>query len=357
MGAAYVLIILLTAFLIGEAKALTRVTVLCVSLNIVGLLISESSPEVWIDWLNRLLSILCVLLVAQVFQLYVESSDKSLQMERQKNKQLAESEKKYRDLSASLEQTIAARLQEINEQRIKLEKANEKLNQANEDLEQFAYSASHDLQEPIRKILTFIDIIEEENPNAFDEDTQKHFSIVKNAAERMKQLITDLLALSRASKQSLSFEPIDMNRVVANTMDTLKQQLNEKKVIWSVDPLPHVPQGSALLSQVFQNLVTNAIKFIPEDRGPVIRIFGREEPQRYVFGVQDNGIGIREEFQEQIFEVFRRLHAKGQYQGTGIGLSICKKIIQRHDGQIWLNSIENEGTTFYFSLPKAGDAA
>lgn len=228
---------------------------------------------------------------------------------------------------------------------------NEQLKQTNQELEQFSYIASHDLQEPLRKIISFISIIEEDLGDKLNAETAENMRFVTDAANRMSNLIRDLLAFSRAGRRSLDFKQTDLNLLIQETLSVLELVIEEKKAKVTCDPMPVLNQASPLIRQVFQNLISNALKFIPDDRIPTIHISAENKGEQWLFSVKDNGIGIEKEYLESIFEVFRRLHQREEYSGTGIGLAICKKIVERHGGTIWVESTPGEGTTFFFLIP------
>jgi light-regulated signal transduction histidine kinase (bacteriophytochrome) len=227
----------------------------------------------------------------------------------------------------------------------------DELARSNEELEQFAYAASHDLQEPLRKIASFAQLLERKYKANLDETGERYISYLVDGAHRMSDLINDLLMYSRAGRKGTPFAEVDMNRLVARMLDTLSMAMRDVDARVETGPLPQVLADESQLSQVFQNLVANALKF-HGDELPLVRISCEEEPGRFVFTVQDNGIGIAPEHKEVIFRMFQRLHTREQYPGTGIGLALCKRIVNRHGGDIWVESAPGQGTAFRFSLPK-----
>lgn len=229
--------------------------------------------------------------------------------------------------------------------------SNEKLDQSNKELEQFAYIASHDLQEPLRKITSFINILKVDLDKNLDGDSRENMGFIVDAASRMSQLIKDLLELSRAGRKDLKLQQLDLNDVVKDVVSVLDELIQEKKAEIHYAQLPILDQASPLISQVFQNLIGNAIKFVPKDRTPRIDLSAKEDGHQWIFCVKDNGIGVEKENLDKIFEVFRRLHGRDEYPGTGIGLTICKKIVERHGGKIWAESSPGQGTSFFFTLP------
>jgi signal transduction histidine kinase len=236
------------------------------------------------------------------------------------------------------------------EEKIKLRTL--ELKRSNEDLQQFAHIASHNLQEPLRSITNFTGILEQTLQDKLDEDSQKNINSVINAASRMRQLIKDLLDFSQIGREDLAFQKLNLNDMLREIIAALNDQIQEKKAHLTYSLLPTLELTSPVISQVFQNLISNAIKFCPNDRAPHIDISVKEEQQQWTFKIQDNGVGIKKEHLKKIFEIFQRLHGRDKYPGTGIGLAICKKIIERHGGKIWAESIPEQGSTFFFTLPK-----
>lgn len=283
------------------------------------------------------------------------------------------SEENLKKSAAELEQRVAERTHDLEESRqaaIKLTeeaiRAKEKvekrerelaqkakaLAQSNQDLAQFSYIVSHDLQEPLRKIISFIDILKEDLQDKLDEESKKNMSYVVGGAERMSNLIQDLLEFSRVGRKELQRQKIDITKMVDDVLFTLTGILQEKKASVNCHGLSTIHSVSPLVSQVFQNLIGNAIKFCPPDRLPCVHIKATDRDDDWLFCVEDNGIGIESEYLKKIFNVFQRLHTRAAYPGTGIGLAICKKIIERHGGKIWAESKPGEGTNFFFTIPK-----
>jgi len=228
----------------------------------------------------------------------------------------------------------------------------DKLEVSNRELEQFAYVASHDLQEPLRMVASFTQLLEKRYKGKLDEDADEYIGFIVEGAHRMKDLIDDLLVFSRFNTQANEFELFDMDTALNSVLSYLQPYMNENHAQITYDPLPSIMGDSSQIQQVLQNLLTNAIKF-HGDEPPKIHISAEESGDEWTFGVSDNGIGIDSEHQEQIFEVFKRLHTREEYEGTGIGLSICKKIVERHGGRIWVESKPGKGSTFYFTIPLA----
>ncbi|HHT0594032.1 TPA: ATP-binding protein [Legionella anisa] len=239
----------------------------------------------------------------------------------------------------------------INEQ---LQNAMEELQRSNKDLEQFAYIASHDLQEPLRVISNYTMLLEKRYKDKLDPDANDFINYIVDGSKRMQQLITDLLAYSRVRTQAKQFEQIDPNALLDDISASLREVIGEKNVVIKYDGLPNVWADRGQLRQVFQNLISNAIKFCKTN--PVIKITGKKKGQQVTFCVEDNGIGIAPEYQERVFEIFKRLHTRDEYPGTGIGLAVCKKIIMQHGGDIWVESESGKGAKFYFTYKHQGDS-
>jgi PAS domain S-box-containing protein len=223
------------------------------------------------------------------------------------------------------------------------------LRRSNADLEQFAYIASHDLTEPLRMVGSYTDLLAQRYREQLDERADKYIHYITDGARRMQRLVADLLKYSRVGSQGVQMKPVSAAGVVKNVLDSLGPLIRESGATIDVDPLPLVMGDEVQLMQLLQNLIGNAIKF-RADRPPRVSIAAIECDDRWQFSVRDNGIGIDLRFSERIFQMFQRLHEKERYEGSGIGLSIAKRIVERHGGRIWLESTVGEGTTFYFTL-------
>jgi PAS domain S-box-containing protein len=226
----------------------------------------------------------------------------------------------------------------------------EELSRSNEELEQFAYVSSHDLQEPLRMISSYLQLLQRRYKGNIDEKADKYIYFAVDGAARMQVLINDLLEFSRVTTKAREPEPTDSKLVLDQVLSNLDLYIQQNKATVSYCSLPEVIADSTQLAQVFQNLIANGIKF-HDGKAPQISISARKKESEWVFSVKDNGIGFDPQYSEKIFEVFKRLHKKEEYPGTGIGLSICKKIIERHGGRIWAESELGKGSTFYFTLP------
>jgi PAS domain S-box-containing protein len=227
---------------------------------------------------------------------------------------------------------------------------NKKLQIQYKELEQFAYIASHDLQEPLRTIVSFSELLETQCTDDNNEAAKTYIKFISNSSKRMQQLIKGLLDYSRVGKhRELSY--VDCNLIVSEVISDLNSAIQESNAQITVGPLPSLNAYALEIRLLFQNLISNALKFRHSGTTPTIKITAKAEKKHWHFTVQDNGIGISEEDCEKIFIIFKRLHNRNEYEGIGIGLSHCKKIIELHGGEIWVESKLNEGSTFNFTIP------
>ncbi len=225
------------------------------------------------------------------------------------------------------------------------------LERSNRELQQFAYVASHDLQEPLRTVSSYAELLALKFRGKLGPTADKYISFVVDGTNRMSDLINDLLTYSRVATRGHAFEPVDMKEIVKQVLDKLKSVIRENSAAVTADPLPEVSGDQTQLVQLIQNLITNAIKFRKKEVPPRIHISAEFRGDQWVFSVRDNGIGIEPRFHDRIFVIFQRLYTRAEYPGTGVGLAICKRIVERHGGRTWLKSKEGEGSVFYFSLP------
>jgi two-component system sensor histidine kinase/response regulator len=221
----------------------------------------------------------------------------------------------------------------------------------NKELDEFTYVASHDLQEPVRKLISFSKLLEQDAGTELNERAQKDMRFIVEAATRMRDLIQDLLALSRTGRAAMKVQPVSLDACVSRALEALEIRVRESQATIDRDPLPEVAVDATLITQLYQNLLGNALKFTPKDRRPQIRVSAARCGDRWELAVEDNGLGIKSEYAERIFKPFQRLHGRSEYEGTGIGLAICKKAVERHGGQIWVESQPGEGSRFKFTLP------
>ncbi|TVR77965.1 MAG: hypothetical protein EA412_09700 [Chitinophagaceae bacterium] len=226
-----------------------------------------------------------------------------------------------------------------------------KLEQKNEELEQFAYVASHDLQEPLRMVSGFVSKLEQRYNDKLDDKGRQYISLAVGGCKRMKNIIIDLLDFSRTGITDKEIELFDVQMVVNDIIGSHQNLIEEKKALIKTNQLPQIYSYRLLITQVLQNLISNALKYSKKDEVPIVEISCEKTPEYWKFKVQDNGIGIEEEYFSKIFVLFQRLHDKDEYSGTGIGLAIVKKAIESMGGEVCLESEENKGTTFYFTIP------
>jgi len=249
---------------------------------------------------------------------------------------------------------ILAELSALRAASDRLDQQAQELERSNAELEQFAYVASHDLQEPLRKVASFTQLLERRYKGQLDGRADQYISFAVDGAKRMQGLINDLLAFSRVGRLPQEHVDVDAGDLVAQALGNLSLVIEETGTEVTVDELPRVYGDVSLLTGVFQNLISNAVKFRGD--GPArIHVGVRDARDQCEFSVTDNGIGIEPEYAERIFVIFQRLHSKDAYPGTGIGLALCLKIVEYHGGRIWLDTdaTGTAGTTFRFTLPKA----
>jgi PAS domain S-box-containing protein len=236
-------------------------------------------------------------------------------------------------------------------------RAQEELRRANRDLEQFAFSASHDLQEPLRSIKIYSELLAREFGGNFHPDARRYMEFLLSGATRMETLVRDLLTYTRAGQFDEPAERADANDALQAALSALSSAVTEARAQVTADPLPTIQVRATHLRQLFQNLIGNAIKYRSPDRVPKIHVAAKRRKIQWEFAVSDNGIGIEPEYKENIFGLFKRLHTSDEYSGTGIGLAICQRIVDGYHGRIWVESEPGTGSKFHFTLPIQGDAA
>ncbi len=277
-----------------------------------------------------------------------DHKQKMLETEQHLTEELGATNKELQDTAKKLKTSNEELIQARND----LTELVNKLKTSNRELEQFAHVASHDLQEPLRMVASFTQLLEKRYKNQLDEDADDYIGFIVEGAQRMKSLIDDLLTFSRLNTEPCKYEPILIEVALDDVLFNLKSSIEENNATITYDHLPTVMGDISQIRQLFQNLISNAIKF-HGDEPPKIHISAEEFEKEWLFSVSDNGIGINLNHQEQIFSIFKRLHTRIEYEGTGIGLAICKSIVERHGGKIWVVSEENKGSTFYFNMSKS----
>ena len=232
-------------------------------------------------------------------------------------------------------------------------RAQDDLARSNSDLEQFAYAASHDLQEPLRTITAYLGLVNDRYAEDLDDTAREFIDFAVDGAERMRTLINDLLEYSRVNVLEKPLESVSCDDALNSAVMSLNQAIERNGAVIRTSPLPVVIGDESQLHRLFQNLMSNALKF-RGDKKPEIRVWAELQGDEWIFSVQDNGIGIAPEYQEKVFGMFSRLHSRAQYEGTGVGLALCSKIAQRHGGRIWVESDVGKGATFRFNIPVVG---
>ena len=271
-------------------------------------------------------------------------------------KKLEEELRKHRE---HLEETVAERTAELTKEITERKQAEEKLKQtvaelghSNEELQGFAHVASHDLQEPLRMVASYVQLLERRYKDNLDADANDFINFAVDGTKRMQNLINDLLSYSRVGSRSKPFEPTNIEQVFEAAMDNLRVAIEESKAEVTHEPLPTVTADEGQMVQVFQNLLSNAIKFRRKEP-PRVHVAAEQKGGEWIFSVRDNGIGIEPQYFERIFIIFQRLHGQ-EYPGTGAGLAIAKRIVEHHGGRIWVESEPGKGSIFYFSIPVKG---
>ncbi len=239
---------------------------------------------------------------------------------------------------------------ELHEKNELLKQQAAELQRSNQDLQQFAYVASHDLREPIRVMCGYLDLLAEDYASVLDDSAKKYIEAAMGAGTRMTDLIDDLLRYSRVGADERVFEPIDLRAVIDEACENLSVAIQETGANITTDELPTVTSNASLLVQLFQNLLANALKFRAE-AAPRIHVGATRQDGEWSFTIADNGIGFDPASASRIFDIFTRLHGRSKHEGTGIGLAICKRIVEQHGGEIWADSKPGTGTTFSFTIP------
>ena len=251
-----------------------------------------------------------------------------------------------RDEIGSLSRAMTTMVRSLNKQAAELKRSNA-------DLEQFAYVASHDLQEPLRMVSGFTGLLKRRYGGKLDADADEYIEFAVSGANRMQSLINDLLSYSRVGREEVAAKAVDTQAALDQALANLQTAIEDRSAMVSCGQLPTVWANHGMLVRLFQNLISNALKFCKAER-PIVRIQAEARGGDWVFSVADNGIGIDSQYKDRIFLIFQRLHKQSEYPGTGIGLAVCKRIVERNGGRIWLESEPGKGTTFFFTLPATG---
>lgn len=236
---------------------------------------------------------------------------------------------------------------------LKLQETVAELQRSNDELQQFAYVASHDLQEPLRMIVGYLQLLQRRYQGQLDSNADEFIAYAVNGAQRLQTLISNLLEYSRVGTHGKSFKPTDMQAVLQHALTSLCLAIQESGTVVTCDPLPTLSVDEGQCAQLFQNLLSNAIKFHGAEP-PRVHVAAMRREDDWLFSVRDNGIGLDMQYAERIFGIFQRLHGRDEYPGTGIGLALCRKIVERHGGRIWVESQPEQGATFYFTFPLIG---
>lgn len=325
--------------------------------NHVGIVRIEEPRSIYRQGLHQLVAMLISLLVigAMLIGLVL------VLLERTVLKRLSDLSKSVRAISESGDITARTTLEgkdelallskDINRMLASLEHQEEVLRQSNKELEQFAYIASHDLQEPLRKVQAFSDRLANKYADKLDDDGKLYISRMQDASNRMRTLIQDLLSYSRIRSKGQEFVPVDLNEIVRGVISDLEVRLEQTEGRIKVGDLPVVLADPVQMRQVFQNLIGNALKFKKSGVPPVVQVAAKLGKNGHTIVVQDNGIGFEQEYAERVFEIFQRLHGRSEYEGTGMGLAIVKKILERHVGSIRAESEKGKGSRFILTLP------
>jgi signal transduction histidine kinase len=279
------------------------------------------------------------------YRISTEGEDELTALARQSNEMAARLKQSYTSL-ANLQAEVELRKRaEAN-----IEKYIKDLKRSNEELQQFAYVASHDLQEPLRMVASYTQLLAARYEGQLDDKAHKYIEYAVDGAVRMQRLINDLLDFSRVGTRGMPMETTDCNAVLEEAINNLAAVIDESGAILTKEELPTLQADASQLILVFQNLISNAIKFRGE-AFPTVHVSAQDQGPEWVFSLKDNGIGIDPQYADKIFLIFQRLHTRQEYPGTGIGLAVCKRIVERHGGRIWVESAPGTGSTFFFTIP------
>jgi signal transduction histidine kinase len=259
-----------------------------------------------------------------------------------------------KNLAADVElmrETLASQIERIERARTRIQQRSAELARSNADLEQFAYVASHDLSEPLRKVTNFCQLLERQYADQLDDKARQYIAFMVDGAKRMQALINDLLEFSRVGRSTDRFVPVNLERALMRARANLEEPITEAGAVIQHDVLPTIPGDPTLLTALLQNLLGNAVKYRSPDRPCKVRISAEQRGEEWLITVDDNGIGIDPKYADRIFTIFQRLHLRDQYGGTGIGLALCRKIVDFHRGRIWLAEKAEPGARFQLALP------
>ena len=268
---------------------------------------------------------------------------------------LAKLRKEYRKRMELIDD-LRDSLSELKRTKGELEQRSQDLARSNVDLQQFAYAASHDLKEPLRGVEGFTKLLARRYKGRLDADADEFIQFILEGVQRMQTLIKDLLAYSQIGTQGMHLQPMESESAVAQALSNLKTAIDEKGAVITYGALPQVTADPSQLGRLFQNLIGNAIKFRGEE-APKVHVSAERNGGYWTFSIRDNGIGIDRSSADRIFVIFQRLHTREEYEGTGIGLAICKRIVERHGGSIWVDSEPGKGSIFYFTIPERQSSA
>ena len=341
---------LIACFFLGSKKG--AIATALISLPVVALFLMKTPPAIFahhtFDFkLRFIFSFLVVSAFSYLFEYEREKKQEELRSAH------GDLEKQVEERTSALQEAVQSLQNEIRERRRAEEALEEKtveLARSNRDLEQFAYVASHDLQEPLRTVTSYVQLLARRYKGKLDSDADEFIVFAMDGAIRMWKLINDLLTYSRVRTESRELEPADCEMILHQSLDNLKVAIEENGAVVTHDPLPTVIADNPQLVQLFQNLIGNAINFRGAEP-PRVHVSAGRNGNGWTFSVRDNGIGIAPEYVKRIFVIFQRLHGREKYAGTGIGLAICQKIVERYGGHIWVESEVEKGATFYFTLP------
>ena len=250
-----------------------------------------------------------------------------------------------------VERTLELSSAELNATNKLIEQQKIELQRSNTELEHFAYIASHDLQEPLRTVQSYLQLLRRRYQPVLDLDAEEFIDFAIDGATRMRNLIEDLLTYARVASRARALQPAKLDDILDEVLHSLQVRLNEQHVVIERGPLPTVMVDRRQLAQLIQNLISNSMKFQAKGSKPIVQISAEQQNEHWLVRIRDNGIGLEPEYQEKIFVIFQRLHSREDYEGTGVGLAVCKKIVERHGGSIWVESRPSEGATFLFTLP------